>query len=286
MELDHHRDVEMGKRFAFGANWRQFLNSVDDRRIALAERSLQKILRADDLAGVYFLDIGCGSGLFSLAARRLGAVVTSFDFDPESVAATLELRKRYQPDDGGWTVHNGSVLDPSYLATLEQSEIVYSWGVVHHTGAMWTALDNITGLVARGGLLVVALYNDQGRMSSIWLSIKQLYNKLPRALRWLVVGPALVRLWGPTYIRDFCRWDPFRSWRNYANDSVRGMSPWHDLIDWVGGLPFEVAKPEELLDFYRERGFELIRLRTCAGGIGCNEFVFRKVDDPELDSPS
>jgi 2-polyprenyl-6-hydroxyphenyl methylase/3-demethylubiquinone-9 3-methyltransferase len=52
------------------------------------------------------------------------------------------------------------------------------------------------------------------------------------------------------------------------------MSVWYDLVDWVGGYPFEVAKPEEVFDFYRKRGFELSRLKTSGGGLGCNEFVF------------
>jgi 2-polyprenyl-6-hydroxyphenyl methylase/3-demethylubiquinone-9 3-methyltransferase len=48
----------------------------------------------------------------------------------------------------------------------------------------------------------------------------------------------------------------------------------HDLIDWVGGWPFEVSTPEEVFNFYRRRGFQLEALKTCAGGLGCNEFVF------------
>jgi SAM-dependent methyltransferase len=286
MEFDHSRDVAAGRRFAFGANWRQFLGAIDERRIGLAEQSLKQLLCTEDLSGAGFFDVGSGSGLFSLAARRLGAVVTSFDFDPESVASTLALRKRYRPDDPNWTVQTGSILDAAYLDTLGQSRVVYSWGVLHHTGSMWAALGNIDRLVASDGYLILALYNDQGRMSLIWLSIKRFYNKLPQALRWLVLGPALVRLWGPTCVRDLLLGKPFRSWRNYADDSIRGMSPWHDLIDWVGGLPFEVAKPGDLLEFYRSRGFELIRLRTCAGGIGCNEYVFRKLAPADAEGPS
>lgn len=52
------------------------------------------------------------------------------------------------------------------------------------------------------------------------------------------------------------------------------MSHWHDWIDWVGGYPFEVAKPELIFDFYRDRGFTLHNMTTCGGGGGCNEFVF------------
>jgi 2-polyprenyl-6-hydroxyphenyl methylase/3-demethylubiquinone-9 3-methyltransferase len=108
----------------------------------------------------------------------------------------------------------------------------------------------------------------------VWLIIKQWYNRLPRKLRWLVLGPALLRLWGPTTVRDLVRGQPFETWRRYAEASTRGMSPWRDAVDWVGGLPFEVAKPEQVFEFFQGRGFILRRLKTCAGGHGCNDFVF------------
>ncbi|MFT4564355.1 MAG: SAM-dependent methyltransferase [Gammaproteobacteria bacterium] len=275
MNTDHAREIDAGSRFEFGRNWRQFLASVDEQRIQLAMQSLQSLL-GRDVAGARFLDVGSGSGLFSLAARRLGATVLSFDFDPESVACTSELRRLHQPNDPQWSVERGSALDRNYLATLGQWDIVYSWGVLHHTGSMWDALEQISDLVAENGMLALGLYNDQGRASAMWLRIKQLYNRLPSRLRWVVMLPAAARLWGPTSVRDLFKGAPLQTWSSYARDSVRGMSPWHDLVDWVGGLPFEVAKPEQLLDFYRPRGFELTKLKTCAGGIGCNEFVFRR----------
>ena len=155
-------------------------------------------------------------------------------------------------------------------------DIVYSWGVLHHTGQMWPALEHAAQRVNNDGLLFIAIYNDQGRASRMWLRVKQLYNALPSALRWLVLGPALMRLWGPTSARDILRGRPFHSWRSYAESGLRGMSPWRDVVDWVGGLPFEVATPEEIFRFHRDLGFELIELRTCSGGLGCNEFVFRR----------
>jgi 2-polyprenyl-6-hydroxyphenyl methylase/3-demethylubiquinone-9 3-methyltransferase len=78
-------------------------------------------------------------------------------------------------------------------------------------------------------------------------------------------------------VRDILRGKPFHTWRNYS--SFRGMSPWRDVVDWVGGYPFEVAKPEEIFDFYRKKRFILTRLKTCGGGRGCNEFVFEKKKD-------
>jgi 2-polyprenyl-6-hydroxyphenyl methylase/3-demethylubiquinone-9 3-methyltransferase len=131
----HEREVSAGRRFRFGRNWARFLKRLNLARIVEAEDNLKEFLGEGTLAGKTFLDIGSGSGLSSLAARLLGARVTSFDFDSHSVACTEELRRRYFPGDSSWTIQQGSVLDQQYLAGLGQFDIVYSWGVLHHTGA-------------------------------------------------------------------------------------------------------------------------------------------------------
>ena len=259
-------------RFAFGENWRRFLSLLNEERILRAEESLRRMLDISGLRGKTFLDIGCGSGLFSLAARRLGARVHCFDYDRESVACAGELRRRYFPDDPDWQIEAGSVLDAAYLAGLGLFDVVYSWGVLHHTGAMWQALDNAGGLVAPGGKLFIAIYNDQGKVSDRWRAVKRTYNRLPGGLRFLVTVPVLVHLYWRRTLKDLLRGRPFETWRNEGKE--RGMSAWRDLIDWVGGYPFEVAKPEAILDFYLRRGFQLTRLTTCGGSLGCNEFVF------------
>jgi hypothetical protein len=138
---------------------------------------------------------------------------------------------------------------------------------------MWRAIENVAELVRDGGRLWIALYNDQGWPSRVWLEVKNVYNRIPRALRWMILGPAALRLWGPTMLRDIACGRPFATYRRYKTRS-RGMSPWHDVVDWVGGFPFEVAKPEEVFRFLHKRGFSLLDLFTCAGGRGCNEFLF------------
>jgi 2-polyprenyl-6-hydroxyphenyl methylase/3-demethylubiquinone-9 3-methyltransferase len=273
-------EIESGERFAFGENWRAFLASLDDSRIATAEASLRERLEVSDLRGRSFIDIGSGSGLFSLAARRLGARVHSLDFDPASVACAEELRRRYFPGDPDWSIEQASALDGEHLRSLGRFDVVYSWGVLHHTGDMWRALELVVPLVAPGGRLFIALYNDQGRMSRIWLSIKRFYCRLPSALRPLLLVAVAARIWGPRLVLDALRLDPLRTWRSYSRK--RGMSPWRDVVDWVGGYPFEVARPDQVFHFFRARGFALQRLATVAGAHGNNEFVFERIAD---DSP-
>ncbi len=271
----HATEVAAGERFEFGKNWAWFLQTLNDDKIAEAVASLQTMLETDSLAGRSFLDIGSGSGLFSLAARRMGARVHSFDYDPNSVGCTAELKRRYYPDDDSWMVEAGSALDADYLKSLGEFDVVYSWGVLHHTGQMWAALDNAAPLVAPGGKLFIALYNDQGKSSRRWTKVKKLYNETPQSLRFLVVWPSFWVLNWRSLTKDFLRGRPFQTIRNYGKNN-RGMSFWQDLIDWVGGYPFEVSRPEQIFDFYRERGFTLLRLTTCTDTFGCNQFVFEK----------
>ena len=273
----HATEVASGERFEFGQNWARFLLTLNDDKIEEAIKSLKINLEAESLAGRSFLDIGSGSGLFSLAARRLGARVHSFDYDPHSVACTAELKQRYFPDDASWIVETGSALDRDYLCSLGQFDVVYSWGVLHHTGDMWTALANAALPVATGGKLFIAIYNDQGTASRRWIKVKKLYNRLPNGTKFLVVWPSFWVLNWRSMVKDFLRGEPFKTIRDYdKRKNERGMSFWHNLVDWVGGYPFEVATPGQIFDFFRERGFHLTKLRTCGGSLGCNEFVFEK----------
>jgi 2-polyprenyl-3-methyl-5-hydroxy-6-metoxy-1,4-benzoquinol methylase len=274
----HQREVSTGERFEFGANWARFLSVLTDDRIAAAERGLQRMLRQPRLDGLSFLDIGSGSGLSSLAARRLGAQVHSFDYDPQSVATTAELRRRYFPNDPDWTVELGSALDAEYLSRLGRYDIVYSWGVLHHTGRMWEALGNVVDRVAPGGRLFIAIYNDTGTQARRWRTIKKTYNQLPRPLQAPFAAMVSAPEEGKALLRSALRGRPFdylREWREYR--SRRGMSRWHDIVDWVGGYPYEFATADEIFEFYRSRGFTLDNLHAGGVGLGCNEFVFRRV---------
>ena len=258
-----------GPRFDFGTNWRDFLAHLSPAQIERAKASLAETLGASTLPGARFLDVGSGSGLFSLAARLFGARVRSFDFDAGSVACTQRLKAQFCPDDPDWQIEQGSILDEAYVDRLGTYEIVYSWGVLHHTGHMMAAFEAVSRLVAPGGFLCVAIYNDQGLVSRYWHAVKRLYNR-NAVLRGVMIAlhfPYLIAL------RSLVRLVTGRL------QLERGMSLWSDMKDWLGGYPFEVAKPQEVIAFFEDRGFALQRSTNVGRRMGCNEFVFRKRSD-------
>jgi 2-polyprenyl-6-hydroxyphenyl methylase/3-demethylubiquinone-9 3-methyltransferase len=200
----------------------------------------------------------------SLAARRLGARVHCFDFDPGSVGCAQYLRREYDGDSPDWRIEQGSILDAAYVARLGVHNVVYSWGVLHRTGNMHQAFENVARLVAPGGSLFISIYNDQGWKSRYWRVVKRIYNG-GALMRWLVIA------WHAPLL---ARWYAIRV-SSGTLEPERGMSIWTDIKDWLGGYPFEVAKPAEVIAFFAQRGFELVRAKDVGRGSGCNEFVFR-----------
>jgi 2-polyprenyl-6-hydroxyphenyl methylase/3-demethylubiquinone-9 3-methyltransferase len=254
--------------FSFGQNWRRFLTNVDDSTIKHAEDSFIKFTRQPRLDASTFLDIGCGSGLSSLVAYRLGARrIVSTDIDPNSINCVTALRERFANGTDNWDILRASVLDGEFIRSVGRFSYVYSWGVLHHTGYMWQAIENVIDCVEPNGKLHIAIYNEH-RTSAIWLKVKRLCNRFPRTVfpilkivyALLVCMRLLMRFQSPiTYFRHYRR--------------HRGMSFWRDVDDWLGGLPYEYCKPDQVINFLSDRGFALLRLGINMS-TGTNEFLF------------
>lgn len=261
--------------FRFGANWKDYSRLIDDARVAQATADLRRLV-GDSLVGRTFLDIGSGSGLHSAAALALGASVTAVDLDPDSVGTTAAVLTRLAPG-GAWTAQRRSVFELPAVWS-RRFDVVYSWGVLHHTGDMWRAIGEAADAVAPGGRLALALYRET-RLCGAWRVEKRWYTN---------ATPAAQARARRVYIRAFRLLqrlqggDPDRYIREYA--ASRGMDFEHDVHDWMGGYPYESTGPAALRQFLGARGFAEERAflatdgRVTSGvlGSGCDEFLFRR----------
>ena len=250
-------------KFKFGKNWKLFLKNITKNQFKLSKKSLLDFNKIKNFKNKSFIDIGCGSGLSSLSAKQLGAKVTSIDVDIESIECTKFLKKKFYKNDNDWKIEKLSILNTNKIKKMKKFDYVYSWGVLHHTGNLKKSLINTELLCKKKGFIHIALYNDQGKKSKNWKIIKKKY----------VTGNIITKKLLELFFFPFFIIKPLLKKRSIRS---RGMNIYTDMIDWIGGYPFEVSKPEQIFNFFKRRNYKLINLYTCGPGHGNNEYLFEK----------
>ncbi|MEK6948743.1 MAG: class I SAM-dependent methyltransferase [Nanoarchaeota archaeon] len=266
--------------FSFGKNWQRYLKEAyNEKNVQLAKDSIKNFLGVENLNGKTFLDIGCGSGLFSLSAYQLGAKnVISFDVDKYSVECCEYLRDKVSKPEN-WQVYHGSILDDKFLATIPNADIVYSWGVLHHTGNMWAAIANAAKKIKEGGYFYIAIYNKHLglRGSKNQLKLKKLYNRCPFVLKKFLE----YSLWSSYITKNFLKFkNPFKIIKSRENTPhFRGMNFGIDIFDWLGGLPYEFATAQEVFEFCKNKlKLQIVNMYIVdeTNALGNNHFLFKK----------
>ena len=279
MEPDLKHD--QAAHFAFGENWARYSEAISDQEIEYAESELRRLLGCDSLHGLRFLDIGCGSGIHALAALRLGAdFVHAVDIDENSVRTTEAVLSRFW-QKGNYKVETANVFDMT-RASFGTFDIVYSWGVLHHTGDMWDAIRSASGLVENGGTLAIAIYRKT-RFCGMWRAIKERYVRGGPVFRAVAVGVYMTI----PILRDLsrCR-NPLSRIRGHKKK--RGMHWYVSVVDWVGGYPYESASADEIEAFLRSCGFRLERsfkTKPSLGLMGTGNAEYRFLMDESASAP-
>jgi ubiquinone/menaquinone biosynthesis C-methylase UbiE len=252
--------------FSFGTNWKAFSErELCVQQLNDASRSVKTLLEIESLKDLSFLDVGCGSGLFSLAAYELGAKrIVGIDIDPMCISVSEQNRNKFIPSAPIEFIE-GSALDQERLKSLGEFDIVYAWGSLHHTGEMYEAIKAVSRQVAAGGTYVLAIYNRHVT-SRIWRFIKWLYNKLPPFGQEIMAFLFFIVIFFAKYLIT------------HKNPLIkeRGMNFWRDVIDWIGGYPYEYASPQEIEEYLTKQGFVLRRFVKAQVPTGCNEYIFQK----------
>lgn len=257
-------------QFNFGLNWKEFsLKALSEERVESARRDFRALIGDIQLENKTFLDIGCGQGLSALIASEEHADVVCNDINHIS-EQLLKLNKAHFDISNPITFIKGSILEKSIIEKIKEChteyDIVHSWGVVHHTGNMYSAIDALCNLVKKEGYLVLAIYNRHWS-SPYWKLIKYLYNKSPNLIRRMMICLFYYIIYIAKYLVT----------HKSPMEKQRGMDFYYDVIDWVGGYPYEYASIQEISDYVETKGFKLVKSISAEVPTGCNEMIFKRV---------
>jgi len=265
----------MIKAFDFGRNWTHYsASALTTSRVKFAREAFCELTSGIELESRSFLDVGFGQGLAALCAADAGATVYCLDVNPRCAEA-LELTSQYFLPEAKeqLTLILGSILSEADVRALREKsgsdsggyDVVHSWGVLHHTGDLQQAFANCADLVKPGGHLITAIYNRHWS-SPLWERIKRLYCRLPFLGQKMMIGLFLPVIYLAKLLVT----------RRNPLEKERGMDFLVDIVDWVGGYPYEYAAIDEVLDLGVRNGLQMLQVTPARVPTGCNEFVFIK----------
>jgi SAM-dependent methyltransferase len=254
--------------FKFGENWASYSKQLTEEKLQIAADSLNALLGEGYLRKKSFLDIGSGSGIFSIAAARLDAdPVVGIDVDATSVMVSRMNIKSWFDEPNRIVIHEASIFDSEKMAELGEFDVAYSWGVLQFTGDMRRAIECAAQLVKRDGLLVIAVYNKHWS-SPFWKAIKWVYNHIGTVGQKIMIGIFIPIIYVAKWLITFK--NPLKM--------RRGMDFVHNVIDWVGGYPYEYASIQETIDMLETIGMNIVRVIPAGVPTGCNEFICKAVE--------
>jgi SAM-dependent methyltransferase len=261
----------MVQPFNFGSNWKNYSKyALSGKKIETAKLHFDKLFENIDLNEKSFLDIGFGQGLSLLIATEKNANTVGCDINPLCSEVLLFNMKMFNNNLNEIPVVIGSINDETTVENILKLndgnlfDIVHSWGVLHHTGNMWKAIEKSKNLVTKNGIFVIAIYNKHFT-AKFWHLIKKVYN----SSGWFIKNLMLAGYLPLIFIRYLLYFqNPMKL--------PRGMNIYYDAIDWLGGYPYQYASIDEILDYMNQNGFTQVRIVKTSGFTGCNEFVFKK----------
>ena len=264
-------------KFKFGENWLKFNKLINYKKILQATKSLKKY--NIKFKKKSFLDVGCGSGLFSLAASTMGCnKIYSIDVDNSSIKSTQIVRNNFKKKSLNWKVEKVSLIGDNFKKKCFNYDIIYCWGVAHHTGNMFKAFKNLSDVAKLNSYLIIAIYNDEGLKSKIWWLIKFIYNFVPQGLKKLYaffIMSIIRKLYVIIRLLFTLKFNELYSFLKKKTKRTRGMNKEIDIMDWVGGYPYEYIKFNDLKKYFIAKGFKVIKSHQCKGP-GNHEIVFKR----------
>ncbi len=208
------------------------------------------------------LDGGSGSGMISVAFAVMGADVTGVDVTPKCVengcknADLFGVQCRFLK-------RNLLSLD----LCGETFDIIYNWGVLHHTQDARKSFTNLAKHLKPGGEMIVAVYLKTV-LSGFWNFLRIFYQESPQVFKTLFLNTGSIFLNGVDYFNNL--------FFNKERYMMRGTNNKEILNDWFG-VPYRTFHTyEEVFEWFRENGLEYQLVNSATGRFkSTSNFVVR-----------